>query len=60
MTLPKEIIASWIEQIHESGNFMTPFEEKLLDKATKSFRATGEITDREEELLRQIFKEKTK
>lgn len=59
MTLPKEIIATWIDQIHESGNFMTPLEERILDAATKSFRETGEITDRQEDVLRRLYKEHT-
>lgn len=55
----KEIIASWIETVVTEGTNLTKFEVAFMENITDQFEHSGTLSERQEEILEQIYAART-
>ena len=60
MTKSSLVIESWIAALEEGGRGLSKWEEQFLESIRDQFDSRGSISDRQEEILEQIYAEKTR
>ena len=60
MRQSKETIGRWLLAIEESGRDLTKWEGSFIESIADQFASTKSISDYQEEILEQIYAEKTR